>query len=266
MTALFRCAMTAARLAGRFIVARLLGLLLVSALPGSPAKAADPTAWFDEATRYELGNGVAQNAQIAFTLYRYAAQAGLPEAEFNLAALLDNGRGITKDTAQAATWYARAASHGNPRAAYNLGLLYQAGDGVPRNVDLARVWFANASDLPAARARLAALHAGGGGAGPLSAPIPVAPSGGSDPGPGMGGMELVWTSEPQPEPVRFFVELRAIEASGSHEVFSAFADTSSVYAPVAGLHGDYAWRVLGVARAAGRYAASGWSRFSVARE
>jgi len=241
-----------------------LGSLLLAALSGSSAQAADAAAWFDEATRYELGNGVAQNARTAFTLYRYAAQAGLPEAEFNLAAMLDNGRGVTKDTAQAATWYARAASHGNPRAAYNLGLLYQAGEGVPRNPDLARAWFANAPDLPAARARLTASHAGGPGNGSLSAPTPVVPNAGGDPGSGMGGVELVWTSQLQPEPVRFFVELRAVDASGSREVFSGFADTSSIFVPLADLHGDYAWRVLAIARVAGRYAVSDWQRFSIA--
>ena len=241
-----------------------LSLLLLAALPASPACAAGPAAWFDEATRYELGNGVAQNSRIAFTLYRYAAQAGLPEAEFNLAAMLDNGRGVAKDIAQAATWYARAASHGNPRAAYNLGLLYQAGEGVPRNVDLARAWFANAPDLPAARTRLIALHAGAPGSGPLMAPTPVAPGAGGDTGSGVGGIELVWTSPSQPEPVRFFVELRAIEGSGSREVFSGFTDTSSVFAPLPDVHGDYAWRVLAIARVAGRYTASDWRRFSIA--
>ncbi len=243
-----------------------LALLLVAALPGWPAHAADPAAWFDEAIRYELGNGVPQDARIAFTLYRYAAQAGLPEAEFNLATMLDNGRGVAKDTAQAATWYARAASHGNPRAAYNLGLLYQAGDGVPRNLDLARAWFANAPELSAARARLAASRGGASSNAPLSAPTPVAPDGGGDPGRGLGGIELVWTSQPQPEPVRFFVELRAVEASGSRELFSGFADVSSVFAPLPNLRGDYAWRVLAIARVAGRYAASDWRRFSIAPE
>ena len=242
------------------------GLVLVAALSASPARAADPTAWFDEATRYELGNGVAQNARIAFTLYRYAAQAGLPEAEFNIGVMLEGGRGVAKDVAQAATWYARAASHGNPRAAYNLGLLYQTGEGVPRNTDLARAWFASAPELQAARGRLAALRAGTPGNGPLSAPTPVAPGAGGDPGPGMGGVELVWTSQPQPEPVRFFVELRAVDASGSHEVFSGFADISSIYAPVPSLHGDYAWRVLAVARGAGRYVISDWRRFSISPE
>lgn len=236
-------------------------LLAAAVLSASSAQAADPTAWLDEAIRYDLGQGVAQDARRAFAGYLHAAQAGLPAAEFNVAAMLDNGRGVAQDAAQAATWYARAAAHDNRRAAFNLGQLYEAGEGVPCNAGLARAWFA-ASDLPAARARLAALHAGDPERAALSSPTPVAPA--ASTGPGMGEIELVWTSPPQPERVRFFIELRLVDRFGSREVFSSFADTSSSLAPLPDLRGDYAWRVLAVAPQAGHYATSDWSRFSIA--
>lgn len=153
-----------------------IGLLVLASATVLPARAADPAAWLDEATRYEIGDGVAQDAQLAFAWYLRAAEAGLPQAEMNVAVMLDSGRGVPQDVKQAATWYARAALHGNLRAAYDLGQIYEAGEGVPRNVNLARAWFAAASDLPAARARLAALHPGTDTGATLSAPTPMAPS------------------------------------------------------------------------------------------
>ncbi len=237
-------------------------LLLAAGLSAAPARAADPTRSFDEATRYDLGVGVTPDPRLAFRLYVQAANAGLPEAEFNVAVMLDSGRGVEHNIEQAAIWYARAAAHGNSRAAYNLGQLYEAGQGVPPNTDLARAWYA-ASHLAAARARVAALHARPAATSALSAPTPITPNADMSPGAGMGGVELVWVSQQQPEAVRFFVEIRALDASGSREVFSGYADISSVFAEVPDLQGDYAWRVLAVARQAARYAASDWLRFSV---
>jgi len=101
------------------------GLLFLTSAAMSPARAADPAAWLDEATRYEIGDGVAQDAQLAFAWYLRAAKAGLPQAEMNVAVMLDSGRGVPQDVKQAATWYARAALHGNRRAAYDLGQIYE---------------------------------------------------------------------------------------------------------------------------------------------
>ncbi len=232
----------------------------VSLWLGPPAGAADARVTFEQAVRYDLGGE--GSAALAFSAYRRAAQAGLPEAEFNVGVMLDSGRGVAPDLAQAATWYARAALHGNRRAAYNLGQLYENGEGVPRNADLARAWFA-VSDLAAARARLAALRAQAPAGAPLAAPSGTAPEAGAADLVN-GGVELVWTSPPQPEPVRFFVEVRALDAAGSREVFSGFADTSAVLATLPDKHGAYAWRVAAIARAAGRYVASEWRRFTLA--
>ncbi len=237
------------------------GLLFAAALAPSLAKAADPTPWFDKAVQYDLGGE--GEAPLAFAWYRRAAEAGLPEAEFNVAVMLDSGRGVARDITQAATWYARAASHGDHRAAYNLGQLYEEGEGVPRNADIARAWFL-VSDLPAARGRLAALSVNVARPETLSPALLIAPSGDAKIDPARDGVELVWTSEVQPEPVRFFVEVRALDDASSREVFSAFTGTSSIFATLTKLRGSYAWRVIMVAREASRYAASDWLRFSVA--
>lgn len=243
-----------------WVVAVFAAVLVAHPLPG---RASDATDWFNEAVRSELDGG--GGPEQAFTLYLRAAKAGLPEAEFNVAVMYDSGRGVGQDVAQAAVWYARAATHGNHRAAYNLGQLYETGQGVPLNADLARSWF-TVCDLPAARDHLVTTRARTPSGTVLSAPTPVAPTAGSVVGPGMGGVELVWTSGPQPEAVRFFVELRSIDGDGSHEVFSTSTDASGVLAATPGPKGDYAWRVLAVAREASRYAASDWQRFTVAPE
>lgn len=233
--------------------------LAIALISLAPASATEASGWFNDAVRFDA----AGDATAAFGSYRRAAEAGLPEAEFNVAVMLDSGRGVAQDVAAAAVWYARAASRGNPRAAYNLGQLYEAGEGVPRNTDLARAWFAS-SNLPAARARAVALrNAPGEGAAALTPPQLVAPATGvaihAD-----AGIELVWTGQTQPDPVRFFVEVRALEESGSREVFSGSTETSSLFAALPVPGGDYAWRVLTVGRRSSRYAASEWSRFRVA--
>lgn len=219
-----------------------------------------PAKWFDEAVRSDA----AGDAGLAFSQYLRAAEAGMPSAEFNVAVMLDSGRGVRADLAEAATWYARAGAHGSARAAFNLGQLYEAGEGVPKNIDLARSWFA-ASGLPAARERVAASRANPATTTTASwaAPHPVAPAAGAHSNNLAGGVELVWTALPQPEAVQFYVELRALDADGSLEVFSSFVDKSSIFAEAPMTAGAYAWRVICIAKKAGKYVASDWVTFEV---
>ncbi len=249
-------------------VARIGGLLgLLCALASTTARADEAGEWIDQAVRFDLEG----HADLAYISYHHAAEIGQAEAEFNVAVMLDSGRGVAPDLAEAATWYARAAARGNHRAAYNLGQLYEAGQGVPRNIAVARAWF-TASDVPAARARIAALrdaephgaNARDHDVGPLRPPSLVAPLAGSRSGAEAGGVELVWTAPQPAEPVRYYVELRMLEGAASHEVFSRFTGTTGVLATIPPVAGDYTWRVSAVAGEAGRYAASDWQRFSVA--
>ena len=177
--------------------------------------------------------------------------------------MLDSGRGTAVDVAQAATWYARAAAHGDRRAAYNLGQLYESGQGVPQNADLARAWFKQ-SDLAAARERLSGLPPNASSGGTIAVPRPVAPAADSRSMPGLGGIELVWTSARQPEPVRFFVEVREVTAAGSSEIYSGFVETSSLLVTPPNPRGMFAWRVTALGRKAGGYTASDWTPFTVA--
>ncbi len=245
------------------------------------AEAGDPSAQLKVGTLYDLGQGVPRDPAVAYGWYRLAAAAGNPAAEFNVAAMYDSGDGVPRNTAEAALWYGRAAAHGNRRAQYNLGQLYAAGDGVPRNLDQAEAWFrAAAPDLPAAAERLAALRRAGSEARPRSpatadagrpveAAKPATPmdgdvisvmAGSSDVA---GKVELVWISPAQPVPVRFFVQLLALDPVEPREVFATYLDETATLARLDRVPGRYAWRVYAVGRNVGHYAASGWNQFQV---
>jgi hypothetical protein len=193
---------------------------------------------------------------------RRAAELGHSQAEFNVAAMLDSGRGAPRDVTQASIWYARAAAAGNRRAAFNLGQLYESGEGVPSNADLARAWYA-AAGLPAARERLSEVKSPADRPASVRPPEPLFPSKASALEPGSQQVDLVWTSAVEPEPVRYFVELRVLDAGASRETWSGFVDVSSVRLPLPAGAENLAWRVSAVARGLANYAVSGWSAFAV---
>ena len=245
------------------------------------AEAGDTAAQLSLANLYDLGQGVTRDPAMAYAWYRRAAASGSPAAEFNVAAMCDTGDGVQHNVAEAALWYGRAAAHGNRRAQYNLGQLYATGDGVPRNPDQAEAWFrAAAADLPAAAERLAALRRARGEARPrppaaadaahaVEAAKLAAPADGDvihvvASAPGTAGMvELVWVSPAQPVPVRFFVQLLALDPIEPREVFATTLDETATLATLDRVPGRYAWRVYAVGRNLGHYAASEWNQFQV---
>jgi hypothetical protein len=72
------------------------------------------TAW---GKRYEHGESVEQDADMAITLYCVAARAGYADAELALGWLYANGRGVKRSDEIAAPWVWRAAARGDPLAA-----------------------------------------------------------------------------------------------------------------------------------------------------
>ena len=193
---------------------------------------------------------------------RRAADLGHTQAAFNVAAMLDSGRGAPRDVAQAAIWYARAAAGGNRRAAFNLGQLYESGEGVPAN----SICLALGTPRPLCRRPANAWRRPG--LAPdrpalVQAPEPLFPLSKSSLAPGSQQVDLVWTSPLEPEAVRFFVELRTLDARASREAWSGFVDLSSVRLPIPPGAQNLAWRVTAVARGSATYAVSGWSVFTV---
>jgi hypothetical protein len=233
------------------------------ASPVTPAPAEEKAqVWFERALSLDIGDAGAPNAVQAFAAMRRAAELGHTQAEFNVAAMLDSGRGAPRDVAQAAIWYARAAAAGNRRAAFNLGQLYESGEGVRSNADLARAWYA-AAGLPAARERMSDVKSPADRPASVRAPEPLFPLKTSTLEPGSQDVDLVWTSAVEPEAVRYFVELRILDAQASHEAWSGFVDVSSVRLPLPAGAETLAWRVSAVARGLASYAVSGWSVFAV---
>jgi hypothetical protein len=233
--------------------------------PDTPAPTAEKDGaqiWFERALSLDIGAAGAPDAVQAFAAMRRAADLGHSQAEFNVAAMLDSGRGAPRDVAQASIWYARAAAAGNRRAAFNLGQLYESGEGVPTNADLARAWYA-AAGLPAARERVAEVKSPADRPASVRAPELLFPAKASALEPGSQQVDLVWTSSVEPEAVRYFVELRVLDAGASREVWSGFVDVSSVRLPLPAGAENLAWRVSAVARGLASYAVAGWSVFTV---
>jgi Sel1 repeat len=238
--------------------------VLSSAAPAPAGEngSAQAQVWFERALSLDIGAAGAPDAVQAFAAMRRAAELGHTQAQFNVAAMLDSGRGAPRDVAQASIWYARAAAGGNRRAAFNLGQLYESGEGVPANIDLSRAWYAAAS-LPAARERLAETRSPADRPALVQAPQPLFPLRKSSLEPGLQQVDLVWTSSLEPESMRFFVELRTLDARASHEAWSGFVDVSSVRLPLPPGAQNLAWRVSAVARGSANYAVSRWSVFTV---
>jgi hypothetical protein len=112
-----------------------------------------------------------------------------------------------------------------------LGQLYESGEGVPANADLARAWYA-AADLPEAREHLAETRSAADRPALVQAPEPLFPVKNSALEPGLQQVDLVWTSPIEPEAVRFFVELRILDARASREAWSGFVDVSGLRLPL----------------------------------
>jgi hypothetical protein len=253
--------------AGRFDEARHLWLPL--------AAAGDAEAALDLGLLYDLGRGVSQDFSTAYRWYRHAAEAGLAQAAFNVAVMLDSGAGVPRDSAEAALWYAKAAANGHHRAQYALAQLYAAGDGVPRNPATAAAWYRAAArgGLRAASARLPGLPrperaAASHPPGSLSPvrPFPVAPVDAVLPtGQNPLKVALVWNTPEQPVPVKYYVELRALDAFGSREVFASYVEASATLVELPGAPQLYVWRVYAVARSGAHYATSSWNSFSISK-
>jgi hypothetical protein len=146
---------------------------------------------------------------------------------------------------------------------------------IARNPATAEAWCRAAArgGLRAASAHLPALmRAGRATASPppgdlsLVRPIPVAPvdavlSAGQNPS----IVALVWNTPEQPVPVEYYVELRALDASGSREVAASYVETSATLVELPGAPQRYAWRVYAVASSGAHYATSPWNSFLIGK-
>lgn len=86
---------------------------------------AAPAVQTEWATRYEHGEGVAQDYGRAMQLYCAAARRGHAPAQYQLGWMFANGRGVARDDAQAAAWFRLAAAKGD---AFAKQMLVRVGD------------------------------------------------------------------------------------------------------------------------------------------
>jgi len=235
------------------------------------AERGDAEAQLGVALLHELGRGTPQDASRAYAWYRRAADAGLATAEFNVAVMLDSGQGVVRDAGAAGFWYARAAARGHPRAQFNLAQLYGAGDGVPRNPALAEAWYrAAATSLPAAISRVGSVKSRPSAASPVAGnalPTAILAMPADDAtiaADTAAGLALVWLAPPAAVPVKYFVEVVALDADGPRELFAGYHDTSAMLLNLKPRPADYAWRVSVVGQESPHYATGAWSRFAVA--
>lgn len=216
---------------------------------------------------YDLGNGMPENADLAFSYYKMAAEAGLPAAEFNVGAMYDSGRGVAQSSRNAALWYAKAAVQGHHRAQFDLGLLYEQGEGVPRNPDAAVAWFREAADsgLSAAATRLKVLEATAQKrpAGQLSGVTLVSPARDAtfslnDDHP---TVELVWVAPPEPQPVHYEIEVRELGGSSLTAIVTASVTETATVVHLPAKPDFYVWNVDTIGQD-GSHAQGDWSWFS----
>ena len=91
----------------------------MAALPGPQ----HPSGDFEQALRFEHGEGVRQDYARALELYCEAAAQGDARAYFNLGWMYANGRGVPRDGGIAAGWWRKAADAGLVEAANLVHLL-----------------------------------------------------------------------------------------------------------------------------------------------
>ena len=227
------------------------------------AETGNAQAAFDIGLLHDIGEGVPENAEVAFQWYLRAARENLPDGQLNVGVMYDSGRGVAADKKQAAIWYARAAIQGNARAAFNLGQLCQNGEGLNRNPAVARAWYELAArQIPAANARAKALsnQPVGDGQSALMPPTPAWPTSSLKPIAQGDAIQLVWLAPPEPTHVVYFVELGRLREGHFQELASAYAPVSA-YATTLSNAGTFAWRVYVVSIDGSEYVASPWSVF-----
>ena len=109
------------------------------------ANQGDAQTEFQIGLAYQLGNGVAPNAEEAAKWDERAAAQNLPGAEVNLGALYEFGDGVPQDSARALALYQQAADQGDRGGERALGTAYEQGKIVARDDTKASEWLLRAA-------------------------------------------------------------------------------------------------------------------------
>lgn len=105
-----------------------------------------PAAQYRLAKLYEVGEGVAQDSNMARQLTERAARNGNRIAMHDLALYYAEGRGgVSAELPTAAKWFEKAAERGVVDSQFNLGVLFESGQGLPKSMTDAFVWYSIAA-------------------------------------------------------------------------------------------------------------------------
>lgn len=108
---------------------------------------------------YARGLGIRADMHVAFDWFLRAAEQGLAEAQFNTALILHRGYLGEADAETAADWYWKAAAQSHDGAIVNLSNMYLQGDGIDANADYAYELLRDAAEQgnPAGQLNLARM-------------------------------------------------------------------------------------------------------------
>jgi TPR repeat protein len=98
-------------------------------------------------SRYNDGDGVAVDFEVAFAAFLRAATLGVREAQFNVGLAYNVSKGVLGDPAKALEWYGKAAAQGHGDAVFAMAAMHARGDGVPADSEKALAYLADASRL-----------------------------------------------------------------------------------------------------------------------
>lgn len=113
-------------------------------------EAADSTAQFELASRYNYGRSLPKDTQTAMKWLRKAAAAGQRDAMKLLAVKLYNGYNVKADFKEAMKWAQKLAETGDTASALMMGHMYASGESGKRDLPRAYTWYsiAAAGKLP----------------------------------------------------------------------------------------------------------------------
>ena len=101
----------------------------------------DPASLYQLGEKYNKGDGVSQDHQKAFKLFKISAEQGNSYAEFNLGDIYSHGLGVPQNLNEAFNWYQLSANHRNSKAQKVLGEMYENGKGTDKDYILAYMWY-----------------------------------------------------------------------------------------------------------------------------
>lgn len=110
------------------------------------AEPTDAKSQYELALKYEKGDGVEENPEKAFELYKKAAEQGNADAQNKLGRFYDEGIGCEQDSEKAFYWYEKAAEQNLAIAQYNVGACYEIGSGCEKNPEKSFYWYEKAAD------------------------------------------------------------------------------------------------------------------------